>query len=209
MRNYILLSLLGILLYYHLFNAVVYEGVQKTEAVGILSRINSHLSSLTPEFSKGPEDIPVQLKVDIDQTKILDGIKEGFLDTNKSLNNNIHEAYEIPNFYREGLSPAVVHLENINSRLNLANFPKSDETNTEVEISLEENTKEGRDRLRKNILKKFMKKIDEEKKKRKIVEEFISDYPPKDFSKMYDETYDFNSGDVVPRTPSGGFGPPS
>ena len=44
--------------------------------------------------------------------KILDGIKEGFLDTNKSLNNNIHEAYEIPNFYREVLSPAVVHLEN-------------------------------------------------------------------------------------------------
>ena len=190
MRNYILLSLLGIILYYHLFKVVVHEGAQKTEAVGILSRINSHLSSLTPDFSKGPEDIPVQLKLDIDQTKMLDAVKEGFLGTNKILNDNIHEAYEIPSFYREGLSPSIVHLENINSYLNRRDFPKSDETDTEVHISLEQNTKEGRERLRKNILKQFQKKMDEDKERRKIAEKFTN--PPVDFSKMYDDTYDFN-----------------
>lgn len=106
------------------------------------------------------------------------------------MNDNIHEAYEIPSFYREGLSPSIAHLENINSYLNRRDFPKSDETNTEVHISLEQNTKEGRERLRKNILKQFHKKMDEHKKRRKIAEKFTN--PPVDFSKMYDDTYDFS-----------------
>ena len=221
MKNFILMLLLGMLLYFHLFKVIQTEGIevnpnkleaipqmQPTAALGTLSRINSHLSSLTPDWKRGDEDIPVKMKFNINAIPIMEGVtekdapkakavEEGFL--NKI---DIHNAYEIPSFYREGLTkkhdPVISRLKNINNLLTKKEFPL-EERNTQVNISVNQNTEEGRDLLKKDILKKLEKRAKEEKRKHKRVQNAREEIEKKieglknvDFSKMYDETYNFS-----------------
>ena len=173
---------------------------QPTKAIGILNKISGHLANLAPDSKT--DDIPVEMKINIDTIPITEAIQEGFF------GGHLHNAYEL----REGMkSPNEIYLNKINSYLIKKDFPLNDATETEVRINLNQNNEKSRNELKRDIIKKMEERAavvneSNKKKNKKAAEEYARKNPtktiekrdgfrvekPRDFSNFYDETYNFS-----------------
>ena len=165
---------------------------QPTKAIGIFNKISSHLASLRPDFKRGEEDVPVEMKVNVDTIPLFDGIEDAKIKTEASKEGFFGGSSDLNNAYvlREGLmvekppGPAEIYLDKINSYLIKRDFPLTEETETEVKINLNQNNKKSRNELKKDIVQKLAKKAanilaSNKKKKRKAMQEYHRKNPTK------------------------------